>query len=68
MSKGFRHVGRAEIPGGGQVTVQGNYAYVGHLDPPHGTSIIDVSNPKHPELCARCAVNVDGPGEERRFA
>jgi isoleucyl-tRNA synthetase len=21
----------------------------------------------HPELCARCIVNVDGPGEERRF-
>jgi isoleucyl-tRNA synthetase len=26
------------------------------------------SDPKHPELCARCVVNVDGPGEERRFA
>ena len=25
-------------------------------------------DPKHPELCARCVVNVDGPGEERRFA
>ncbi|MBV8169468.1 MAG: hypothetical protein JO021_21915, partial [Alphaproteobacteria bacterium] len=46
MGKGFRQVGRAEIPGGGQVTVQGTYAYVGHLDPPHGTSILDVSDPK----------------------
>jgi len=26
------------------------------------------SVPAHPELCARCAVNVDGPGETRRFA
>ncbi len=26
------------------------------------------SNPEHPEICARCVVNVDGPGEERRFA
>jgi isoleucyl-tRNA synthetase len=26
------------------------------------------SNPVHPELCARCAVNVDGAGETRRFA
>ncbi len=25
------------------------------------------SDPRHPELCARCVVNVDGPGEERRF-
>jgi isoleucyl-tRNA synthetase len=26
------------------------------------------SDPKHPEICARCVVNVDGPGEERHFA
>jgi isoleucyl-tRNA synthetase len=26
------------------------------------------SNPKHPEICGRCVLNVDGPGEERRFA
>jgi len=26
------------------------------------------SVPGHPEICARCAGNVDGPGEERRFA
>src|SRR5450631_4137802 len=25
-------------------------------------------DPRHPELCARCIVNVEGPGEERRFA
>jgi isoleucyl-tRNA synthetase len=26
------------------------------------------ADPRHPELCARCIVNVEGPGEERRFA
>jgi isoleucyl-tRNA synthetase len=26
------------------------------------------SDPRHPELCARCIVNIDGPGEERKFA
>ncbi len=26
------------------------------------------SDPRHPELCARCVVNVEGPGEERKFA
>jgi isoleucyl-tRNA synthetase len=26
------------------------------------------SNAKHPEICARCVSNVDGPGEERKFA
>jgi isoleucyl-tRNA synthetase len=26
------------------------------------------SNPHHPEICARCVLNVEGPGEERHFA
>ena len=26
------------------------------------------SNSKHPELCNRCVENLDGPGEDRRFA
>src|SRR5882762_6049650 len=26
------------------------------------------SDPRHPELCARCVINVEGPGEERQFA
>jgi isoleucyl-tRNA synthetase len=26
------------------------------------------SDPQHPQICARCVVNVDGPGEERYFA
>jgi isoleucyl-tRNA synthetase len=33
-----------------------------HLRPDVGT------NPAHPEICARCASNVEGPGEQRRFA
>jgi isoleucyl-tRNA synthetase len=26
------------------------------------------STPQHPEICSRCVLNVDGPGEERHFA
>ena len=26
------------------------------------------SDPRHPEICARCVINVEGPGEERLFA
>ncbi len=26
------------------------------------------ANERHPTLCGRCVINVDGPGEERRFA
>jgi isoleucyl-tRNA synthetase len=33
-----------------------------HLRPDVG------SDPRHPELCARCVLNIEGPGEERRYA
>jgi isoleucyl-tRNA synthetase len=26
------------------------------------------ASPAHPDICARCISNIDGPGEERRFA
>ncbi|SMX41080.1 LVIVD repeat-containing protein [Maliponia aquimaris] len=52
MARNIRPVARMEIPGGGQVVVQGNYAYVGHMKPPHGTSIIDVSDPANPKVVA----------------
>jgi isoleucyl-tRNA synthetase len=26
------------------------------------------ADPRHPEICLRCVSNVEGPGEERRFA
>lgn len=46
--KGLRQVGYVDCPGGGQVIVRDGIAYVGHMRSPHGTSIIDVSDP------ARC--------------
>ena len=39
---GIREVAWVDIPGGGQVVLDGDYAYVGHMQPPHGTSVIDV--------------------------
>ena len=52
----FRRVGRLEIPGGGQVFVQRGYAYIGHLEPPAGTSIVDVSDPKRPRVVSHLTV------------
>ncbi len=46
-------IGRLEIAGGGQVVVQGDLAFIGHIDPPHGTSIINVSDPANPKLVAQ---------------
>ena len=39
-----RSIGRLDLPGGGQVVVRDGLAYVGHMDPPHGTSIVDVGD------------------------
>lgn len=50
FSRNIRRLGYLDIPGGGQVVVQGDYAYVGHMKPPHGTSIIDVSYPASPRV------------------
>ena len=49
----IRRIGHIDIPGGGQVVVQGGYAYVGHMKPPHGTTILDVTDPAHPRIAAQ---------------
>ena len=56
ISKNFNLVGRTDIAGGGQVVVENGYAYVGHMDPPHGTSILDVKDPKHPKIIAEIEI------------
>jgi hypothetical protein len=52
-AKGLRQVGWFDCPGGGQITVQGSTAFIGHMRAPNGTSIVDVSDPKAPRLIAR---------------
>src|SRR5215471_6585322 len=49
---GIRQVGYFDCAGGGQVVVENNVAYVGHMRSPHGTSIIDVSDPRNPRELA----------------
>src|SRR5689334_11740035 len=56
MSERFRHLARLDIPGGGQVVVDGSHAFVGHLRPPSGTSIIDVADPRKPRVVASVEV------------
>ncbi len=52
LAKNIKRIGHLDIPGGGQVVVDGGYAFVGHMKPPHGTSIIDVSDPTRPKVIA----------------
>ena len=46
---------RLELPGAGQVTVAGKYAYVGHITNKErlGTSILDISDPRKPRLLSQ---------------
>jgi len=48
-----KRLGHLDLPGGGQVVVQGHHAYVGHMDSPHGTTILDVSDPAKPRIVAQ---------------
>ena len=56
VSKNIRQVSKTDLPGGGQVTVENGYAYVGHMGPSYGTSIVDVHDPKHPRLISQLEV------------
>lgn len=55
-ASGITPVGLLDCPGGGQVVVRDGIAYVAHMEPPHGTSIVDVSDPAHPRVLAEVAV------------
>jgi hypothetical protein len=41
-------VGSLNLIGGGQVVVQGDYAYIGHMKPQDGTTILDITDPCNP--------------------
>ncbi|HEY7559473.1 MAG TPA: hypothetical protein VIH18_32205 [Candidatus Binatia bacterium] len=56
ISKNVKRIGRTDLAGGGQVVVENGYAYVGHMDPPHGTSIVDVKDPKHAKIIAQVEI------------
>jgi hypothetical protein len=49
----IQSLSRLEIPGGGQVRIQGRFAFVGHLAPPYGTTIVDVSDPRAPKIVSQ---------------
>jgi hypothetical protein len=45
-------VAHVDIAGGGQVWVDGTTLYVGHMSAPHGTTIVDVADPRSPRVLA----------------
>lgn len=54
MSDGHNvtRVGHIDVAGGGQVWVDGTTLYVGHMSAPHGTTIVDVADPRAPRVLA----------------
>ena len=60
-AKNVRRLGHLDLPGAGQVTVAGHYAYVGHIPNKQnlGTSIVDIADPSNPKLVA--TVTLDDP-------
>ena len=61
-------IGSLDIAGGGQVVVQGDLAFIGHIDPPHGTSILDVSDAARPKPLARLEMPLHTPSHQVRVA
>jgi len=61
LARNVRRIGHLDLPGAGQVTVAGHYAYVGHIPNKEnlGTSIVDIADPKNPRLIA--TVILDDP-------
>jgi hypothetical protein len=49
----MKRLGHMDLPGGGQVVVQGDYAYIGHMEAPHGTTILDVRDPRSPRIVSQ---------------
>jgi hypothetical protein len=55
-AKGIRQVAWFDCAGGGQIVVDKGIAYVGHMASPHGTSIVDVRDPKNPRRLAELSI------------
>jgi hypothetical protein len=49
-SSNITHLCRMDLGGAGQVTIDGNYAYLGYMYGPEGTSILDISDPRNPRM------------------
>lgn len=56
VAKNVRRISHIDIPGGGQIGVQGDLAFVGHMNPPDGTSIIDISDIENPKVLSTLSI------------
>jgi len=61
LAKNIRRTAHLDLMGAGQVTVAGNYAYIGHITNPEGlgTTILDVADPASPRVLS--TIVLDAP-------
>src|SRR5436190_715348 len=61
LARNVARLSHLDLPGAGQVTVAGDYAYVGHIPNKQrlGTSILDVRDPKNPRVVSQ--ISLDDP-------
>ena len=59
QARGIKPVGYFDCPGGGQVVVSGRTAYIAHMKAPHGTTIVDVSDPANPRKLAEITISAE---------
>ena len=67
-SHGMKQVGYVDVAGGGQVIVRDGVAFVGHMRAPHGTTIIDVRDPKNPVVLAELSMPLGTHSHKIRMA
>jgi hypothetical protein len=61
LAHNVKRLSHLDLPGAGQVYVEGNYAYIGHIPNKQqlGTSILDIADPKNPRIVSQ--INVADP-------
>ena len=61
LARNVTRLAHLDLPGAGQVYVQGNYAYIGHLPNKQGlgTSIVDIADPRKPRVVSQ--INLEDP-------
>ena len=59
VARNVNRISHLDLPGAGQVYVDGNYAYVGHIPNKEnlGTSIVDIADPKNPKVVSQITLD-----------
>lgn len=61
LARNVTRLAHLDLPGAGQVYVDGSHCYIGHIPNAQqlGTTILDISDPKHPRIAAQ--ITLDDP-------